>query len=335
MGASVSKTSTEIVNSTIVDAVIEAAQTTNAGMSATQTNDIAGFSFFSANIQNSSVSVQALQQVSIDTKLLEKITQDIKSSAKAEGAMLNPAVANSDVAIKNIIQSKFTNSSFQNCVAFVSAEQTNRVRAGGVSIGVLNLQTSEILASCKVLQGISSDIARELFTETKQNSSSKSKGLLDSMLGNNSLMYIVVFVVFIVVAGMIYSIMNKPVNNGTQNGYPDPNNPSAYGNPNNPYSNPQNNPNIQNPQQVSNAPIDFRSYDPNNPPASVNNTIPLPSSVLSSILPMNNNSNPINAINPINPMNNYNNNAKNPFANQNRFNRQNLNNPFKSQSGRR
>ena len=326
MGASVSKSSTEIVNSTLVNAVIEAAQTTNAGLSSTQTNDIAGFSFLSVNKQTSSVSVQALQQVSIDANLLDKITQDVKNAAKAEGAMLNPAVANSDVKIKNVIQSKFTNSSLQNCVAFVSAEQTNRVRAGGVSIGVVNMQTSDILASCKVLQGISSAISRELFTDTSQSANSKSKGLLDSMLGNNSLMYIIIFVVFIVVAGLIYSIFNKPVNNGTQNNpnnFSNPNNnysptgngnPSTYGNINNSYPNPV----VQNTMDPTpNDPINFRSYDPNNPPVSENNnsaqTNPMNQNTMN---PMNQNTmNPMNSAqtNPMNPMNYVNQNIMNRF----------------------
>lgn len=312
MGASVSKSSTEIVNAVIVNAVIEAAQEVGAGLSSTQTNTISGFSFFSLNKQSSTVSVAALQQVTIDAKLLDQITQDIKNAAKAEGAMLNPAVANSDVKIKNIVQSKFTNTSLQNCVAFVKSEQTNTVLKGGLSFGNVNLQTSEVLASCKVLQGISSDIARELFTETDQNAKSASKGLLDSMLGSNSLMYIVVFVVFIVVAGMIYSIFNKPVSNGTQNlnpsnpvyrnpGNPYPNNISAYGYPGNP-----GHPEFDNPGNaapVSNEPIDFRSYDPNNPPFPVNDA---PSTY----------NNPPSAYNSPsrNPVRAYNNNPRNPFG---------------------
>ncbi len=206
MGASYSQTAVKIVNEAIVDVIIKTSQETAAYTEASQEVRLSGFTFGFSASQRAATSVKALQEVIIDQGMVEEITQKIKASAEAEGVMLNPAIANSEVDIRNTIATYLTNETFQKCVAKIKAAQ--EVSTSGVTIGAVVSQTSESLAKCEQLNNVSMQIARKIFTDVDAKSKSESKGLFEGLFGSEFMIMLGLALLLIVIAISIKVIMS-------------------------------------------------------------------------------------------------------------------------------
>jgi len=210
MGGSFSKTNTEIVNESIISAVIESSQNTLAYTKATQSTSLSGTNILIFNTQKVETSIAALKSVIVDNKLIDHIVQNIKNKAKAEGTLLQPAAASSDIKIRNIISAHFTTRTLQSCVAGVEAAQTLESKAGSVNIMVMQSQNIEQLSRCTTIMDISNKISKDVLQDVKNKSEAESESIL-GMLAKGYIVYLVFIglIVLIIIGVIIKSATGK------------------------------------------------------------------------------------------------------------------------------
>lgn len=197
MGASYSSTAIKIVNESIVNVLIKASQDTIAYSEAKQDVNLSGINIGIFTSQKTATSVKALQEVTINQELIEEIVQKIKAEAKAEGVILNPAAAQSDMNIRNVITTNLTNETFQSCVSKIDSVQS--VNSSGLNIGIITTQTSKALAECKQISDLSAKIARSIFTDVEAKSTSESKSLFEGLFGSEFMIMLGLALLLIVV----------------------------------------------------------------------------------------------------------------------------------------
>jgi len=205
MGASVSRTKVEIVNESITDIIVKAAQEADSHLEATQQTVLSGVNIGFYQKQDVSVSVQALQSVVIDNTILEEIAQKIRTEAKAEGQLLNPAYADSDTNIKNLMKTKLTNETLQKCVSSTIAKQ--QTIASGINIGAVVIQDAHAISECQQMSTIANDISKEIFQDVDTKSHAESKGLFDFLFGDWGGIYITAFIVLIIMVIIIAVVL--------------------------------------------------------------------------------------------------------------------------------
>lgn len=203
MGASIAKSNTEIVNESIISAVVKSSQSTTNYLKSTQSMDLSGFNFGISQKQDLSTSIAALKQVQVDSNLIEDIAQNIKNEAEAEGVLLNPAYSESDVSIKNVISANFTTELLQSCVSAVETTQALSTRDGSINLFVSQKQTVEQLSKCKSLNEVSNQVSKELLQVTKSKATTES-----SWFGGYTITIGVIFIILIIILSII-SIMSK------------------------------------------------------------------------------------------------------------------------------
>jgi hypothetical protein len=203
MGASASSTAVDIVNESIVNVLVRTSQNTNAYIEASQNINLSGFNLGLSFKQNLATSVTALQQVNVDMNVIDKITQEIKAKAEAKGVMLNPAIAVSDINIRNILAINLTNEVVQSCVSGIKAQQT--IDTSGVNIGVIASSTVESLSKCGQINETAFKVARNIFSDVTGNSYSESKGLFEGLFGS-SFMYIIIALFLLILVGVIVKV---------------------------------------------------------------------------------------------------------------------------------
>lgn len=205
MGASVSRSNTQIVNESIISAVVESSQQTTNYTKSTQSMELSGFNFGVSQIQDLSTSIAALKEVQVDNKMLDKIVQNIKNNTKAEGVLLNPAYAESDVEIKNVVSANFNTETLQSCVSAVEAAQTLKSTEGSINIFIKQKQTVEQLSKCNTIMDISNKIAKQSMQTTRSTTTAESKSWFEGIFGNPfsiTIMVIVLLIIFAIIGSL-------------------------------------------------------------------------------------------------------------------------------------
>jgi hypothetical protein len=206
MGGGGSKTTSniEIVNNSIIDAVISSAQNCSSSTVANQNIVRSGFGFWNTSSQTVNISLSCLQKVIVNNDLIAKMTQNIIQNVQANNGSLfgGPADSTANQKIQNYLKTKVSTEFVQNCVAAAIANQN--VLYSGVQIGVSDYQTLQSIQKCvsnalnnnSVAQGITSDV------KTSANASVTGFGF-DLGLGNlfgGSSMWLLLLVLLIIVA---------------------------------------------------------------------------------------------------------------------------------------
>lgn len=179
MGASVSRAKANIVTGAITEVMVKKAQSGLTSVESTQVNNLGGFNFGTWFSQNNNVTVEALQNVSVDMEVISSIAQKIQNDAKAQSEELSAAYSESDLKLKNVIENYFSDETYQNCVASLKSTQVNNTFGMNFFSGAA--QNSDILSECSQLSDVSSKIANEIFQDVNNTADSEAKGPLSSL----------------------------------------------------------------------------------------------------------------------------------------------------------
>lgn len=210
MGGGGSKTTSniDIVNNSIISAIISSAQSCTSGLTANQTVVSSGLSLFTTTAQTATVSLTCLQKVVVDDTLLTQMAQQIVQNVQANNGSLFGGSANSSAnqSVKNYLQTKVTTSFVQTCVSSISANQS--VTTSGVQVGTLDEQTVSTVQTCLANALNSNNVAQGITTDTTQTGAAANTGFSLSLgsLGSigSYVIYFIVFIVLIITGWYIY-----------------------------------------------------------------------------------------------------------------------------------
>jgi uncharacterized membrane protein len=207
MGGGSSKTTSNIsiVNNSIIEAVIQAAQNCSSNTSANQQINHSGLGLFSGATQNVSISLSCLQKVVVNDNLIATMAQKIIQNVSANNGELffGSASANANTSVQNYLKTKITTQFIQNCVSNVAA--TQRINYGGVQIGVFDNQSVTAFQNCMMNALNSNSVAQGITTDTNQTGTATNPGFsLD--LGLGSFGSIGMIIIVIIIAAIGYSV---------------------------------------------------------------------------------------------------------------------------------
>jgi hypothetical protein len=217
-GNSKSVSNIDIVNNSVISAIVSAAQDCSSTVNANQQVVHSGFGLFTGTSQNVSVSLTCLQKVVVDSKLIAQMAQKIIQNVEANNGTIFGGKADSEAntKVRNYLSTRVTTTFLQNCVSSVIADQN--VRYGGVQIGTFDSQSINTFQQC-MTQGLNNmSVAQNLTTDTTQTAKSATTGpSLDLGLGSlfgglgSYFYYILIFIVLVVVAYLVWTyFINSP-----------------------------------------------------------------------------------------------------------------------------
>jgi hypothetical protein len=197
MGASISKTANDIVNESIIEAIVETALKSQAAISAEQTTIIMGTVKGSTISQRATLSLQTLQNVKVDNDMIAKMEEKIRQAAEANGTILSVTVADSSNNMRNILRQKVTTSTVQEAVAGITLKQTTVVGPEGQLIDSTIGQVADLFSKNMQETLNSNKIAQDIVADVDQKSTATT-----SLFGSWT-MYIIIFVILIMVVGAV------------------------------------------------------------------------------------------------------------------------------------
>jgi len=215
MGGSSSKTTSniDIVNNSIIEAIISSAQNCTTGVNANQQVVHSGLGIFTGATQNVTVSVSCLQKVVVDDQLIAQMAQQIVQNVAANNGTLFGGSADSSANqnIQNYLKTKITTTFLQNCIAATVANQS--VAYGGVQIGTFDSQNINYFQQCMMSALNTNKVAQGITTDTQQTGSATTTspsifGSLFSGLGSY-VYYILIFIVLIVIGYFAWGFIDK------------------------------------------------------------------------------------------------------------------------------
>jgi hypothetical protein len=196
MGASVSKTSVDIVNEAIVEAIVETALSSQAAIDAEQTTIISGSKVRDSTIsQSAKLSLQSLQEVKVDNELINKMETKIRQAAEANSVILSAAVATSSTNMKNILSTKVGTSTILKAVAAVSLKQKTIIENSEVTNTNVS-QTADLFSKAMQTALNNNKVAQAIVNDVDQKASSTT-----SFLGSWG-MYVIIAIIAIIVLGV-------------------------------------------------------------------------------------------------------------------------------------
>ena len=210
MGASVSKTSVDIVNNSIIDAITN--NVNNCSSSATQNQQVnlGGFGLFTDVSQSATLNVSCLQKIQMTNDLSTQIAQKIQQDAKAAAVALIPSFSGAENTTKlaNYIQTNISTSTIQNCAS--GALQNQIVSTSGIQIGASVSQTLKLFSQCLQTALNNNSVSQKIVQNTNQTASSTVTNPLSFLSGILSLPIIIgilIFIGFVIFAVVIYNLM--------------------------------------------------------------------------------------------------------------------------------
>lgn len=211
MGASQSNTSVDVVNKSIIDTVISNVNNCSILTTQSQQVDFSGVGLFTKVNQSASLNVQCLQNVQITNELLTSMAQKIVQDAQAQAVALMPSYSGSDAVtnLRNLLETKITTSTVQNCAAGVLQRQ--QVSFSGLQIGSAASQTLDLFSKCMQTVLNNNKVSQSIVQDTDQRARSVTSNPLD-FLGNmysSIAVMIIGIIILIIVIGLIYSKLSS------------------------------------------------------------------------------------------------------------------------------
>ena len=203
MGASQSTTSVNVVNQSIIDAVIQNVNNCSATSTQSQQVTFSGLGLFSSASQTATLNLQCLQNVKVNNDLITSMAQKIIQDAQSQAVALMPSYSgsNAQTSLSNYLQTKITNSTIQNCAN--NAVQTQNITFTGVQIGSSSSQTLSLFSECMQKALNNNQVAQNIVQDTSQTVSSKTSNPLDflSQYAAYVVIGIIAFIILIIVIG--------------------------------------------------------------------------------------------------------------------------------------
>lgn len=183
MGASVTKTSVDIVNESIIEAITENVNNCSTNLEQTQNVNLGGIGFFTSIFQSASLNVSCLQNINITNQLATDIAQKIQQNAAANAIALLPSFSGSEnlTNLQNYIKTKVSNNIVQSCAA--SAVQNQTVNASGFQVGAQVSQTLSLFSKCMQTSLNNNNISQGLVQDIEQKATSTVSNPLDALTG--------------------------------------------------------------------------------------------------------------------------------------------------------
>lgn len=208
MGANVTKSSTDIVNTSITDVLVESAQNCSQYTQNKQVFNTQGFNLFGSSKQTASISLNCLKTLQIDNTLLTNMANKIISDTQQTNTPLLPTVNYGDTVsnIKNILSTKINQKFIQDCVSVVENSQLSNF--GGINIGVTSNQDITILVSCISENLNKNKVAQSIVADTSQTQTQVSKNpfsFITDLISNFS--WIVTIIIFLIIGGILYLLL--------------------------------------------------------------------------------------------------------------------------------
>jgi hypothetical protein len=211
MGGGSSKTTSniDIVNNSIIEAVVSSTQNCASSINANQQVTHSGFGLFTGATQNVSLSVICLQKVIVDNQLLAQMAQKIIQNVQANNGTIFGGSASSDANqnIQNYLKTKITTSFVQNCVSSTIASQ--QIKYSGVQIGTFDSQGVTSFQQCMSSALNNNNVAQGITTNTTQTGTASNTGssLFGDLFGSlgDYFYYILIFIILIVIGYFVWT----------------------------------------------------------------------------------------------------------------------------------
>lgn len=208
MGQQESRTVVDVVNDAITNVIVSTSQTGTASADVIQQQKIGGVGIGSTYSQDASVDLKALQKFEMDADILQKMAQSIQSSSEAEGGFLQGTYATNITNLKNYLQTNIKSDTIQNCGASLIAKQLQEV--GGVQAFITAKQKASVVAQCVQDVLNKNNVAQNLVTDVKQQSTSTGESLTGSM--KNIIIASVIIIIAIIIAIIVIMLLRNKKN---------------------------------------------------------------------------------------------------------------------------
>ena len=212
MGANVTKSGTDVVNNSIISVMLESAQNCSQYVDSTQSINTGGFSLLSSYSQSANISLTCLQNLNINTQLLNDMANKIVADTKQTNTPLLPTVNYGDVTtnIKNILQTKISQKFVQDCVASLKNVQTQNI--SGVQIGTATKQNVDLVMSCISKALNNAGVAQSIVAANTQTQSQVSKNPLQFIADIvSTFSNTFVFIILGIVGLILYFLMGDTI----------------------------------------------------------------------------------------------------------------------------
>jgi hypothetical protein len=220
MGASRSKSSSEVINESIIDVLTSNMNMCSSSINAVQDNTVTGTDIFGRNVQNVSIDQRCTQNITVDNNMIADMANKIQQAASAKSITLLPGYSGSSNTqkLRNYLASKITTQNVQQALASVNAVQVNRVEAGGTSISKTNVQTitsvqtalQTLLNNNKVAQTLTTNSNQAASATTDTNPISQIFSAISGAVWTYILIFILIIVFFIVVILVYKKLAREP-----------------------------------------------------------------------------------------------------------------------------
>ncbi len=214
MGASVSKTSVDIVNNSIIQVITNNVNNCTTNSTQTQQVSFSGWGLFNSVTQSAQLNISCLQNIQMTNELSTQIAQEIQQQAESQAVALLPSFSGSSGAISlaNYIQTRVTTATIQNCAA--GAIQSQQVQFSGVQIGSSATQTLDLFTECMQTVLNNNNIAQGIVQDITQTTTAKTTNPLD-IFGSTWTIILLGFILFIII-GMVFAYMYFNSGSGTK-----------------------------------------------------------------------------------------------------------------------
>jgi len=220
MGAAKSKSSSEVINESIIDVLTSNMNMCSSSINAVQDNTVTGTDIFGRNVQNVSIDQKCTQNITVDNNMIADMANKIQQAASAKSTTLLPGYSGSSNTqkLRNFLASKITTQNVQQALASVNAVQINRVEAGGTSISKTNVQTitsvqtalQTLLNNNKVAQTLTTNTNQSTSATTDTNPISQIFSAITGTVWAYILIFILIIVLFIVIVIVYKKLTREP-----------------------------------------------------------------------------------------------------------------------------
>lgn len=218
MGASQSSTSVDVVNDSIITAIVNNVNNCQGNLTQNQQVDFSGFGLFNSVKQTATLNLQCLQNITMNNQLSMQIAQQIQQEAESQAVALMPSYSGSSNTVKlaNYIQTKVATETIQNCAT--SAIQSQQVSFSGIQIGAAATQTLNLFSKCMQSVLNNNNVSQGVVQDITQKATSKTTNPLDFLSGIFSSIALIVIAVVIAFIFVAYYFLGG----GLDSGEPDP-----------------------------------------------------------------------------------------------------------------
>lgn len=205
MGATESKTSAEIVSEAITDVLIKNVSESSGSIVGTQRVEITGTVEDSTISQQAKLSLSALQNIKIDSSLINDMANQVKQSADANGVLLTSTVSESDTKLQNLLKTSITNETIQKITA--SIELSQDILVSGKLSGSNVTQFAENFASTLQDAMVKNGVMQQIVSDVNQKTTSTTSIFGDYMI---IIIIVVVFIILVITTVLvIYFVRRK------------------------------------------------------------------------------------------------------------------------------